>query len=672
MSRHTRANPTHSPGSLWPIGSEVQDPGQVQDPSRSRGESELEEEMELSGRMERADHFERLEERRRSLSREIERHERSLSSQGVSFREKEGESRSSSDDTEVKGLPVRVKTEGSVVDPGDSFALSSGEDVPQWALVGKEMGLRGEALGRFVTDSIRNAELKEERREELRLKKRRDEEDRFRLDEALRLKKRRDDEELRLKARREEEDKVRLDEELRLKEEKLRLKARRDDEELKYRREEVDSNRDYQVRRLENDETKNVKIEPLGENDDVDAFVAHFEQVAGLCKWSKASWSSRIIALLKGKAREAVLRLTSTQLTDYDEVKTALLVHFRLDAEAYRKKFRGMRKEVSETFEQALTRMKRWFSLWCKAAKKDETDVDDVKDLLLQEQMYRMFNSEFTVEVRRTCPRTVDEVAREATVFAEAKWMDREERRDRDNALGPTGVRQGNKPPSAGQPIEQTSQGDKQSKPAGSGATYPGSQIVCFRCKKKGHVSRHCPERILAVMGTGSSGTVQKRGPTPALCGPCSKKSYSPNCVVSVNGSPVKGLRDTGSGFTVVAERLVPAGAYTGEVVNVVLAESRHTSKLAVAVVEIDSPFLKGQIEVLVMKQPVVEVLIGNYAKRRGESAWVSVPVYADRELIAPVQTRAQKVRATGQLPDLSVKTNIMGTTRDRLIELQQ
>ncbi|KAL8559309.1 hypothetical protein ACOMHN_060000 [Nucella lapillus] len=583
---------------------EVQDPGQVQDPSRSRGESELEEEIELSGMMDRADQFERLEERRRSLSREIERHERSMSSQGVRFREKEGESGSSSDDTEKKGLPVRVKTEGSVVDPGDSFALSSGEDVSQWALVGKEMGLTGEALGRFVTDSIRNAELKEERREELRLKKRRDdeelrikairddeelrlkkirdEEDKFRLDEALRIKAIRDDEELRLKKIRDEEDKFRLDEalrlkairddeelrlkkrmddeELKLKEEELRLKARReeedkfrldeelrlkerrDDEGLRLRREEVESNRDYQGRRLENDETKNVKIEPLRENDDVDAFVAHFEQVAGLCRWSKASWSSRIIALLKGKAREAVLRLTSTQLTDYDEVKTALLVHFRLDAEAYRKKFRGMRKEGSETFEQALTRMKRWFSLWCKAAKKDETDVDDVKDLLLQEQMYRMFNSEFTVEVRRTCPRTVDEVAREATVFAEAKWMGREERRDRDNVLGPTGVRQGNKPPSAGQPTERTSQGDKQSKPAGLGATYPGSQIVCFRCKKKGHVSRHCPEGILAVKGTESSGTEQKRGPTPALCGPCSKKSYSPNCVVSVNGSPVQGL----------------------------------------------------------------------------------------------------------------------------------
>ncbi|KAL8560227.1 hypothetical protein ACOMHN_021721 [Nucella lapillus] len=481
MSRHTRANPTHSSDSLWPLGREVQDPGQVQDPSRSRGESELEEEIELSGMMERADHFERLEERRRSLSREIERHERSMSSQGVRFQEKKGESGSSSDDTEKKGLPVRVKTEGSVVDPGDSFALSSGEDVSQWALVGKEMGLRGEALGRFVTDSIRNTELKEERREELRLKKRRDDEE-LRLkamkerrdDEELRLKKIRDeedrfrlDEALRLKARREEEDKVRLDEE-------LRLKKRRDDEELRLRREEVESNRDYQGRRLENDETKNVKIEPLGENDDVDAFVAHFEQVAGLCRWSKASWSSRIIALLKGKAREAVLRLTSTQLTDYDEVKTALLVHFRLDAEAYRKKFRDMRKEGSETFEQALTRMKRWFSLWCKAAKKDETDVDDVKDLLLQEQMYRMFNSEFTVEVRRTCPRTVDEVAREATVFAEAKWMGRQERRDRDNVLGPTGVRQGNKPPSAGQPTERTSQGDKQSKPA----KYPAYTLV--------------------------------------------------------------------------------------------------------------------------------------------------------------------------------------------------
>ncbi|KAL8622505.1 hypothetical protein ACOMHN_034168 [Nucella lapillus] len=226
MSRHTRANPTHSPGSLWPVGREIQDP------SRSRGESELEEEIELFGRMERANHFERLEARRRSLSREIERHERSLLSQGVSFREEKGESRSSSDDTEVKRLPVRVKTEGSAVDPGESFALSSGEDVSQWALVGKEMGLRGEALGRFVTDSIRNAELKEERREEMRRKARREEEDKFRLDEELRLKKRRDDEELRLKKRREEEDKFRLDEELRLKKRREEEDKFRLDEEL--------------------------------------------------------------------------------------------------------------------------------------------------------------------------------------------------------------------------------------------------------------------------------------------------------------------------------------------------------------------------------------------------------------------------------------------------------
>ncbi|KAL8595123.1 hypothetical protein ACOMHN_019161 [Nucella lapillus] len=356
---------------------------------------------------------------------------------------------------------------------------------------------------------------------------------------------------------------------------------------------------------------------------------------------------------------------------------TALLAHFRLDAEAYRKRFRNMRKEVSETFVQALTRMKRCFSLWCSAAGKDKTDVGDVTDLLLQEQMYKMFNAEFTVEVRRTCPRTVEEVAKEATVFSEAKWMGREERLDRDYALKQKEAREGKRTPgtgqqTAGQTTVATGQSNLLTKPAGPGPTYPRSQIVCFKCHKQGHTQRECREKIMAVKVTENVGTGRKQGLTPALCRPCSRKDYSPNCVVSVNGCPVSGVRDTGSGFTVLAERLVPAGAYTGEAVNVVLAESRHTSKLAVAVVDIDSPFLRGPIEVLVMKQPVIEVLIGNFAKRQGAGTWTSVPVYADRELIAPVQTRAQRVRATGGLPDLSIKTHVLGTTRDKLVAFQE
>ncbi|KAL8599297.1 hypothetical protein ACOMHN_008012 [Nucella lapillus] len=336
-----------------------------------------------------------------------------------------------------------------------------------------------------------------------------------------------------------------------------------------------------------------------------------------------------------------------------------------------------MRKEVSETFVQALTRMKRWFSLWCSAAGKDETDVGDVTDLLLQEQMYKLFNAEFTIEVRRTCPRTVEEVAKEATVFSEAKWMGREERLDRDYALKQKEAREGKRTPgtgqqTAGQTTVATGQSNLLTKPAGPGPTYPRSQIVCFKCHKQGHTQRECREKVMAVKVTENVGTGRKQGLTPALCGPCSRKDYSPNCVVSVNGCPVSGMRNTGSGFAVVAERLVPAGAYTGEAVNVVLAESRHTSKLAVAVVDIDSPFLRGPIEVLVMKQPVVEVLIGNFAKRQGAGTWTSVPVYADRELIAPVQTRAQRFRATGGLPDLSIKTHVLGTIREKLVAFQE
>ena len=168
-------------------------------------------------------------------------------------------------------------------------------------------------------------------------------------------------------------------------------------------------------------EHHHVGLDPLRDHEDVDAYISHFERVAALCNWASASWSSRLVALLRGKARDAILRLDPEKLVDYEEVKSALLKYFRLDADAYRLKFRNMKKEKSETYEQLLDRLKACLKLWIKSAGKDGTCVEQVTDLFLQEQLLDLIPHEVSQDVRKEEIECAEEVAERATKIAEAK-----------------------------------------------------------------------------------------------------------------------------------------------------------------------------------------------------------------------------------------------------------
>ncbi|XP_076465351.1 uncharacterized protein LOC143297064 [Babylonia areolata] len=270
---------------------------------------------------------------------------------------------------------------------------------------------------------------------------------------------------------------------------------------------------------------------------------------------AKSSWPTRLIALLRGKAREAVLRLDLDHLTSYAKVKAALLRHFRLDADAYRKKFRALRKDAAETFEQLLIRMRACFSLWCVAAGKDENNVGEVKHLFMQ-------SPELIMEVWKVSPKNADDLAKEATVLAEAKRMGREAKHERGTQERPVQNRHNvffQPPTDTKTPLEQS----KQVSPQGRQGRLR-SAVVCFHCKKEGHIARNCPQ--LHYTAAVSCPVQVPQGVTPALCVPCARKPYTPRCIVTIEGMPANGLRDTGAGYTVVAERLVPADAYTGAV----------------------------------------------------------------------------------------------------------
>lgn len=81
-----------------------------------------------------------------------------------------------------------------------------------------------------------------------------------------------------------------------------------------------------------------IRMNKMGPEDDPEAYLNTFEQVATAAGWSAAQWATILTPCLMGLAREAVETLTAVQAADYNMVWTTILETPNISKETYHRR----------------------------------------------------------------------------------------------------------------------------------------------------------------------------------------------------------------------------------------------------------------------------------------------------------------------------------------------
>ena len=107
--------------------------------------------------------------------------------------------------------------------------------------------------------------------------------------------------------------------------------------------------------------------------DDMDAYLQRFERYAENEGWEAGCYGTYLGTLLIGKALEVYSRLPASEARDYYKLKEALLIHYQLTQEDYRKKFHSGTQTSMETASQYLARLEHFLDNWIRLSKIEES-----------------------------------------------------------------------------------------------------------------------------------------------------------------------------------------------------------------------------------------------------------------------------------------------------------
>ena len=127
-----------------------------------------------------------------------------------------------------------------------------------------------------------------------------------------------------------------------------------------------------------------IKLVPLFVEEDVTEFFSAFEKLANKLEWPRQMWTTLVQCRLIGKAQKLYVTLPEETCADYEQVKTLILKAYELVPEAYRQKFRNLKKDYRETYVEFARQKEQVFDEWCRAKVVD--NFSKLRELILLEE----------------------------------------------------------------------------------------------------------------------------------------------------------------------------------------------------------------------------------------------------------------------------------------------
>ncbi|KAK0155661.1 Retrovirus-related Pol polyprotein from transposon 412 [Merluccius polli] len=362
------------------------------------------------------------------------------------------------------------------------------------------------------------------------------------------------------------------------------------------------------------DVSRNIRMVPPFNEREIEVYFTHFERVAVTLQWPVEVWTLLLQTVLSGKAQAVYSALSIQQSSDYNAVKTAILHAYELVPEAYRQKFRSLKKTDKLTFVEFAREKEKIFDRWCNAV--NAQTKDSLREMILLEEfkncipdtvaMYLNDQKVTTLEHAAVCS---DEfvLTHKNTFFPSSYY--------RSESTYPSRSRQSYRNDKPGKsPPPTTRQSDFET----------GG---CFYCHEVGHRISDCQSlKKKNAKETQKQKLSKGSGFVRPLCQPHSKidpvyKPFVSSGIVSLTGReqdsvPVKILRDTGSAQSFLLASTLPFSeeSYCGSDVLVQGIEMGFL-KVPLHTVHVKSDLISGFVKVAVCSQlPMnsIHFLVGN------------------------------------------------------------
>ncbi|XP_075737509.1 uncharacterized protein LOC142777099 [Rhipicephalus microplus] len=336
------------------------------------------------------------------------------------------------------------------------------------------------------------------------------------------------------------------------------------------------------------------QLPPFVVGEDMAKYLVKFEHVCERNALEQSLWARNLLALLPGEVSDAITCLSREAFESYDEVKEMLLRRYKLSPEAFRQRFRYAEKG-NESHVDFAFRLKADLIEWLKGEGVYD-DRDKVVECVALEQFYRCIEDNVRLwlqdrlgEVQlNKAAELAEEYYTRRKLHSRAVRVEKDERKEgfsrKPDQRKPVPHRNFKKDPSLTKDSvgEGQTEAKKSSEVSTTQALEPENKrkpLICYNCKKEGHIARNCQEKFAFA-------TIRESEKNIRLLEPYLQE-------IRVNEKTCRALRDSAATMDVVHPSLVSPDDFTGECAWIRQVAEEQSVRLPIATVVIEGPFGK-------------------------------------------------------------------------------